>query len=468
MKSTETRGTPFRIFVALSAASVLGAGLVSMGLLDRLSGAGGVPVPLALSTIAIYWALISLALYLYHRFMTERKALLYLLANIAVSLIVAEVVLRVLSLPVGMIQFRGVRSKANHHIYSPNVEMHGGMHDGQRVFVRTNEDGLRSDYSRDAFKQHAVRIVLLGDSLTFGFAVDQELTFPRRLEAILRERFNRDDIAILNAGIISYSPFLQKILYENVIVHYDPTVVISMIDATDIGDDIIYPREAVQENGRLVFPSATEECGADTVTHYRGALYEIFRPFVLALEEPLFYPASVIAMRLGTKREEECTYNYYDFEITIDGNRETDRFFVYRHPLEHTRPHFERSLANTSDLAASVAETDAEFALIVPPRYHHWNPNESPDNWEGDLYAVDEPFQFEMFRFYEEASHSAPFRIHSLLPAFAATDQFPLVFKDDPHLNVAGNEFLAESVADYLIAAELVTGPGSSDKQRTR
>ena len=93
MKSTETRGTPFRIFVALSAASVLGAGLVSMGLLDRLSGAGGVPVPLALSTIAIYWVLISLALYLYHRFMTERKALLYLLANIAVSLIVAEVVL---------------------------------------------------------------------------------------------------------------------------------------------------------------------------------------------------------------------------------------------------------------------------------------------------------------------------------------------------------------------------------------
>ena len=79
-----------------------------------------------------------------------------------------------------------------------------------------------------------------------------------------------------------------------------------------------------------------------------------------------------------------------------------------------------------------------------------------------------EPFQFEMFRFYEEASHSAPFRIHSLLPAFAATDQFPLVFKDDPHLNVAGNEFLAESVADYLIAAELVTGPGLSDKQRTR
>jgi len=457
-----------RLFIGLTGASALGVGAVLVGVLDRLSGAGGVPKALALSTIALYWALISLGLYLAHRFVTDRKSLLYLLANIAVSLIVAEVVLRVLSLPVGMIQFRGVRSKANHHLYSPNVEMHGGLHEDARVFVRTNEDGLRSDYSREAFQGHAQRIVVLGDSLTFGFAVDQGVTFPSRLEEILRERLGDDDLAVLNAGVISYSPFLQKILYENVIAHYDPTLVVSMIDATDIGDDIIYPREAVPENGKLVFPSATEECGADTVTRYYGALYEIFRPLGLLLEEPLSYPFSVIATRLGTQRPDECTYNYYDFEITIDGVHETDRFFVYRHSLEHTRPHFERSLANTAELAAAVADSGARFVLMVPPRYHHWNPNESPRNWEGDLYAVDEPFQFEMFRFYEEASVNAPFRIHSLLPAFQATDRFPLVFEDDPHLNVAGNAFLAGVVADYLIAEGFVGGAEASGGTRAR
>jgi hypothetical protein len=88
--------------------------------------------------------------------------------------------------------------------------------------------------------------------------------------------------------------------------------------------------------------------------------------------------------------------------------------------------------------------------LVVSPRYHHWNPKENPDNWEHTEYAADGPYQFEHFRYFEQARTRVDFPIFDLLPAFQATDEFPLVFRDDPHWNARGNVFAAGTIADYL------------------
>ena len=52
-----------------------------------------------------------------------------------------------------------------------------------------------------------------------------------------------------------------------------------------------------------------------------------------------------------------------------------------------------------------------------------------------------------MFRYFEERGRTAAFAVHSLLPAFQATEQFPLVFDSDPHWNTAGHEFVAQTLA---------------------
>ncbi|HJQ83768.1 MAG TPA: GDSL-type esterase/lipase family protein, partial [Candidatus Binatia bacterium] len=51
----------------------------------------------------------------------------------------------------------------------------------------------------------AYRILAVGDSVTFGFNVDQENTYPRRLEAVLRARHPGRTIEVVNAAVPGWS-----------------------------------------------------------------------------------------------------------------------------------------------------------------------------------------------------------------------------------------------------------------------
>jgi hypothetical protein len=235
-------------------------------------------------------------------------------------------------------------------------------------------------------------------------------------------------------------------------------LVVQVLDPTDIGDDFKYGQEAVTDSGRTVFPRAGPECGEAGTANYYGAVAEILAPVVAPLEIPLMYPLQVIGPRLGFAVGKNCAYDYYNFDLEIGGVTETNRYFHYRHPLALTKSYFDESLGHIIETAKAVRESGAQYLLVVSPRFHHWNPLESPDNWEKDDYALDEPFQFEYFRYFDEARGRVDFPIFDLLPAFQTTDKSPLVFRDDPHWNPHGNEFAANSLAAYLIKHSMLEG----------
>jgi hypothetical protein len=195
-------------------------------------------------------------------------------------------------------------------------------------------------------------------------------------------------------------------LFTDTIRAYEPTLVMLFLDVTDIGDDIIYERESSLKDGEVYF------------------------------EPP-----------------DAKNYSYYKFELTVDGVAEQNRFFIYRHPLEITRPYFERTMSHVDRIAANVAKSGAKFALVVFPRFQHWNKDECPKNWERRSYKVDEPFQFEFFRFFAEAKVTRGYEVIDLLPAFQAAQEFPLVFTRDPHWNGAGHAFVARVIAEKLVLA---------------
>jgi len=51
----------------------------------------------------------------------------------------------------------------------------------------------------------AYRILCVGDSITYGWGTDQDDVFPRRVEAILRERHPGADIEVINTGVPGWS-----------------------------------------------------------------------------------------------------------------------------------------------------------------------------------------------------------------------------------------------------------------------
>ncbi len=343
------------------------------------------------------------------------------------SVFIAEIALRQVR-PNLKYPFHGVSSRQFHHLYPADKEMYAGEYEGEQVTVRTNEDGLRSRYSRRKFLAHQERIAILGDSFTFGFGVRQEQTFQRVVENRLRRHLRRNDVAVLNAGVIGSSPLLEELVFDGIVAAYQPTLVLLCVDASDIGNDVQYAREAIVRNGRVSF-----EVPPARMPRYYGALHELLRP-------SHFQPR----------------YDYYRFEVNIGGVIEDNFYFIFRPPLEKTLPYFEATMSHINSLARKVEASGAKFLLVVLPRFQHWNPNESPENWEGSKYRVPEPHQDEYLRFFETQRPQVEYAVLNLLPAFQQTDRFPLVFKNDPHWNAQGHAFVGETVADYLLQQHVI------------
>lgn len=201
------------------------------------------------------------------------RELLLAFACVASMGAVAEGALRILRPYESLCPFRWLASARYHHVNPPSRRMLAGRVEGQPVVVETNEDGLRTAWSRAAFRRHGTRVALLGDSFVFGSGVNAVETVAARLEAGLRNRPSTRDAAVLNAGVISYSPFLERRLFEDVIREYRPTHVLLLLDVTDIGDDAIYSRKAGGEDGVFALEGKT-------TLSCHGALHTLTRPWL--------------------------------------------------------------------------------------------------------------------------------------------------------------------------------------------
>ncbi|MEO1086908.1 MAG: hypothetical protein AAFY88_21955, partial [Acidobacteriota bacterium] len=159
-------------------------------------------------------------------------------------------------------------------------------------------------------------------------------------------------------------------------------------------------------------------------------------------------PAWVVKRVLG---REEKAYDYYDFEIEIAGRSERNRFFILRYPLEDSRPFLDATWGHLEALAQDVMASGSDFAVVVMPRYFHWNDEECPNNWESDRYGVDEPYENAYLEYFDErAAREARFSVWSLLPPFESAEG-PLVLDHDPHWNAAGHRVAGEALARWLV-----------------
>lgn len=449
------------ILVSLSVTSVLVVAVL-LGAFDRFADDGQVNKPIVVSSLIIYWLLFFLIAWAIPMAIRYPKNALLFIGSVTVALAMAEISCRILLPSTAALKFRGISSRQFHHLYPPETRMYMGNFDGEDVYLETNEDGLRTRHSRDVFRGYQERVIVLGDSFTLGFGLKSEKSFPERLEAGLRKSHPTKSVAVLNAGVLSYSPLLERLLFQERLVDYEPTLVLLFLDATDFGDDYQYMNESKQLDGQTIF-----ERNDATPEVYRGALYELVRPYRGLFNSSLYYPLEVVRRAWLRDRHEpkpkkdESAYEYYEFRIKIGETVEKNRFFIYRHPLELTRQYLDITLQNV-DLIADLAKSiGARFALFVTPRFHHWNVREAPDNWERAQYALNEPFQFEYFRYFETMSRERAYPVIDLLPDFQSTDEFPLVFRDDPHWNAAGHAFVANAVMRHIARSGLMATSSS-------
>jgi hypothetical protein len=128
---------------------------------------------------------------------------------------------------------RGIRSWTEHHSMRPGYE---------DSVTRLNSFGLRSPEVAVPKPAGTPRVLLLGDSFTFGFkAVDKDV-FGRLLEGDLRRLDGREKTEVVNAGVVSYCPLLEYLQYRHHLHVLEPDLVILSFDMSDVQDTMDYSR----------------------------------------------------------------------------------------------------------------------------------------------------------------------------------------------------------------------------------
>ncbi len=134
-----------------------------------------------------------------------------------------------------------------------------------------NEQGLRDGPVQIPKPQGLYRILVLGDSVTFGLFVDDEEAYPHRLEKQLQTRDHPRQIEVINAGINGYTPYNQFSYYVEKGAAFDPDLVVVAFCFNDIVNPVRHWRSYAPGSWNLplrAFPSgeqgarAGKHCGA--------------------------------------------------------------------------------------------------------------------------------------------------------------------------------------------------------------
>ncbi len=159
------------------------------------------------------------------------------------------------------------------HIPSSNAILMG-------VDVQINSEGLRDDSGFNG-DTDTPRILMLGDSVTFGWGISQSETIPQRLERVLSDSFETS-VHVINAGVGNYNTSMEVAWFERDGLSYNPDLVVLNVFINDA--EVQPPYDSVGWLERTLFSGVILFGARDTIrrtffggpdwkTYYR-TLYE--------------------------------------------------------------------------------------------------------------------------------------------------------------------------------------------------
>ncbi len=141
-------------------------------------------------------------------------------------------------------------------------------------FFRVNSRGIRDKEYGSPKPEGVYRIIILGDSVTFGTEYRVEETYPKILESILSSNLIFPyKFEVLNAGVCGYNALQKFIFFKNKLLTYQPDLVIFQF----LNDD--YYRNAV------VIPDNSYYTGQKVKKFSLGEYFAANFPAIIPLPE---------------------------------------------------------------------------------------------------------------------------------------------------------------------------------------
>ena len=306
--------------------------------------------------------------------------------------------------------------------------------DEWEVEVKTNSDGFR-DHEWPKPGADAFTIAVLGDSFVEGMGVDLDSSFTKRLERGLNHE-NRDrKVAVLNCGVVSYSPLIEYLQLTTRILQYRPNLVIQCFDMSDIRDDYLYTMISEFDSRSRpvrVWPVMPVEF------QNRSHAWWSIKSFIQS--HSYLYPLVGNALLDLAKNDPAILQN----NIHSGGGAH-----MMDSTLRYWEPFFKKSQQYISLTSDTLRSLGIPYLLCIYP----YGCQVSPREWkEGRSRAGIGPgvYNSAIFRSMKEFAMAKGLHYLDMTPAFKRCSDGTLYFAEDPHWTSRGHKVAADTLQIFL------------------
>ena len=180
--------------------------------------------------------------------------------------------------------------------------------------IKTNLKGLR-DYEFSGKKPDGVfRILVLGDSITEGHAIDGENTYPKKIEKLLNNRTTSRKYEVINCGVTGYNTFQELVFLKEKGITYQPDLVIVGFCPNDIMEP------AILKNTGFVKPKKAINVSLKNPIQFLKSLY--FRLEIFLQENSHLYKFLYIRIkRMELEPDDKQLKMHYNAVLHRYGNK---------------------------------------------------------------------------------------------------------------------------------------------------
>ncbi len=326
--------------------------------------------------------------------------------------------------------------------------------------IHINELGLRETNPPTKPSPRQARVVVLGDSFTFGRAVPQQDLFTSRLQDHLNKRF-RVDSEVINAGVEGYGTAQQLLWMQRLASHgLIGNVYVLQLFTNDILDNLrleysslelqpLQPGYIIGDDGKLDLRHKPQEDSWRPARNDAGKSFRTYKVLKAAAESyaqsrpSLIQLASSLGIPIVLPRTPGLINAWYTQEVLASG------LPLFKALLREIKLEAEKQSARL--LVVSIPSPLMVYPDTYGPILKRTNPNDS--RVDEFLRDVSRP-QRAMQKMCEELQ--VPF--FDVYPALIKNNANPLYIPREGHFTKEGHEVVAEALAERLAAIVKLSG----------
>jgi lysophospholipase L1-like esterase len=360
------------------------------------------------------------------------------LASVFITALLIEIVLRMTYVPPPKVM-QGPDLRNGEYYQSdqllgwrprPNVQ---GVHDIPGLFsstFRTNRQGLRGVREFPFERGKAARMVVVGDSFTWGYGVNDEDVYVSKLAELLPK------VEIINLGVTAYGPSQELEYFKSEGVRYRPDIVVLSFCLNDIEE---YEYKSIK-NGM--------SAGQDLAMYGRSSgnlkrwVSERVYLYSFIMDRINTSKALVnLLVRLGIKGE---LGGYEALDINL-------RPSLKQYPIE-LEEQWESTKSKLRMIRDIAHDQKARLVLVLIPSRQSIEPTSfahtiAYTRYEPNDFDLDKPY-----RLLEQFALDEQIEVINPVAAFVRANEGgnKLYLANDSHFTPAGHELFAKEITTYL------------------